>query len=116
VFSKLRPCSQVSSPVNGATISTFTDIIGTVDDTNLLSYSLEVAPASGGAFTEIANGTSIVIDGRGRNCDFELKNGSGFGLQGFIAGARFEPTTLLLPTEKDSEILREANVFQFIKS
>jgi len=32
---------------------------------------------------------------QGRNCDFELKNGSGFGLQGFIAGARFEPTTLL---------------------
>jgi len=29
-----------------------------------------------------------------RNCDFELKNGSGFYLQGFIAGARFEPTTL----------------------
>ena len=29
------------------------------------------------------------------NCDFELKNRSGFCLQGFIAGARFEPTTLL---------------------
>ncbi len=27
------------------------------------------------------------------NCDFELKNGSGFYLQGFIAGERFEPTT-----------------------
>jgi hypothetical protein len=25
-----------------------------------------------------------------RNCDFELKNGSGFCFQGFIAGARFE--------------------------
>ncbi len=25
--------------------------------------------------------------------DFELKNGFGFYLQGFIAGARFEPTT-----------------------
>jgi len=30
-----------------------------------------------------------------RNCDFELKNGSGFYLQGFIAGAGFEPTTTL---------------------
>jgi hypothetical protein len=29
------------------------------------------------------------------NCDFELKNGSGFCGRGFIAGARFEPTTLL---------------------
>jgi len=29
------------------------------------------------------------------NCDFELKNGSGFWDRGFIAGARFEPTTLL---------------------
>jgi len=28
-----------------------------------------------------------------RNCDFELKNGSGFCFQGFIAGARFEHTT-----------------------
>jgi len=27
------------------------------------------------------------------NCDFELKNGSGFYLQGFISGARFEHTT-----------------------
>lgn len=25
-----------------------------------------------------------------RNCDFELKNGSGFCFQGFIAGERFE--------------------------
>jgi len=31
---------------------------------------------------------------QGRNCDFELKNGSGFYLQGFISGARFEHTTL----------------------
>jgi hypothetical protein len=29
------------------------------------------------------------------NCDFELKNGSGFWGRGFIAGARYEPTTLL---------------------
>ena len=30
-----------------------------------------------------------------RNCDFELKNGSGFCLQGLIAGERSEPTTTL---------------------
>ena len=29
-----------------------------------------------------------------RNCDFELKNESGFCLQGFIAGEGFIPTTL----------------------
>ena len=28
------------------------------------------------------------------NCDFELKNGSGFCFQGFIAGERFEHTTV----------------------
>ena len=28
-----------------------------------------------------------------RNCDFELKNGSGFYLQGLIAGESFIPTT-----------------------
>jgi len=32
-----------------------------------------------------------------RNCDFELKNGFGFCLQGFIAGGRYEHTTLLSP-------------------
>jgi hypothetical protein len=32
-----------------------------------------------------------------RNCDFELKNGSEYYLQGLIAGGRFEPTTLLSP-------------------
>jgi hypothetical protein len=30
-----------------------------------------------------------------RNWDFELKNGSGFWGRGFIAGARYEHTTLL---------------------
>jgi hypothetical protein len=30
-----------------------------------------------------------------RNLDLELKNGSGCYLEGLIAGARFEPTTLL---------------------
>jgi len=31
-----------------------------------------------------------------RNHDFELKNGSGYYLEGLIAGARFEPTTYKL--------------------
>ena len=39
-----------------------------------------------------------------RNCDFELKNGSGFWGRGFIAGALFEPTTLL-PKSLDNTVL-----------
>ena len=37
----------------------------------------------------------LLIQTSGRNRDFELKNGSGFWGRGFIAGGRFEPTTLL---------------------
>ena len=35
----------------------------------------------------------LLIQTSGRNRDFELKNGSGFYLQGFIAGEGFIPTT-----------------------
>ncbi|NEP10260.1 MAG: DUF4114 domain-containing protein [Symploca sp. SIO2C1] len=40
-----------------------TDIIGTVSDDNLLSYTLSVAPLAGGDFVEIASGTNPVTDG-----------------------------------------------------
>ena len=35
----------------------------------------------------------MLIQTSGRNCDFELKNGSGFWGRGLIAGARYEHTT-----------------------
>src|SRR5262249_50955406 len=46
-----------------AIITAPTEVRGTVTDTDLLFYTLSVAPVSGGPFTEFARGTSNVTDG-----------------------------------------------------
>jgi len=56
------PVVSIASPVDGDMITSFVDIIGTVDDDNLLSYTLSVAPLDG-QFTQIFRGTEPVVDG-----------------------------------------------------
>jgi len=53
-----------------------------------------------------------------RNCDFELKNRVGFCGRGFIAGARYEPTTYQIfvsgsarPTIDKSQMCKELQKF-----
>ncbi len=53
-----------------------------------------------------------------KNCDFELKNGSGFWGRGFIAGARYEHTTCKIfmsgsawPTIDKSQMCKELQKF-----
>src|SRR5262249_45455334 len=75
------PVVEITSPENDAVVTTFTDIIGTVSDDNLVRYTLSVAPADSDNFTEIARGTTPVVDG--------------------VLG-RFDPTLL----ENDSYVIR----------
>ncbi len=54
------PEVDVTVPAENATITSPTDIIGTVRDPNLVSWKVEVAPVAGGAFTQIASGMAEV--------------------------------------------------------
>lgn len=57
------PVVSLTSPANGGNVTAPTDVIGTASDDNLLFYTLAVAPLGSRSFTEIARGTSPVIDG-----------------------------------------------------
>jgi YD repeat-containing protein len=57
------PQVELISPLDDAIITSPVDIIGTATDDNLLFYALAIAPLSGGAFTEIAHGTTAVTNG-----------------------------------------------------
>ncbi|NEP56504.1 MAG: tandem-95 repeat protein, partial [Symploca sp. SIO2G7] len=57
------PVIDLSSLSDGEVFTAPTDIIGTVTDDNLLSYSLSVAPVRSGEFVEIARGTDSVTGG-----------------------------------------------------
>ena len=43
-------------------ITSPTEVVGTVSDSHILSWTLAEAPLNGGAFTTIASGTSTVND------------------------------------------------------
>lgn len=58
------PTVLITTPEDDAVVTTFADVIGTVNDDNLVSYTLAVAAADGGDFTEIASGTTPVVNGR----------------------------------------------------
>src|SRR5262249_19980367 len=75
------PVVDITSPEDDAVVTTLTDIIGTVNDDNLVRYTISVAPADSDNFTEIARGTTPVING--------------------VLG-RFDPTLL----ENDSYVIR----------
>ena len=55
------PVVEIKTPEDGDRVTNITDVIGTVDDGDLVSYTLEYATLEGG-FVEIATGTSPVID------------------------------------------------------
>jgi hypothetical protein len=58
------PTVDVTVPAENATITAPTDVIGTVQDPNLVSWKLEVAPFDGGDFKQIANGTNQITNGK----------------------------------------------------
>jgi fibro-slime domain-containing protein/RHS repeat-associated protein len=62
-FNTEAPVVSFSNLVEGSIFTAPGDIIGTVTDDNLLSYSLSIAPVEGGDFVEIARGTNSVTDG-----------------------------------------------------
>ena len=57
------PVVDVTSPTDGAVITSAVDVIGTVQDANLLDYTLSVAKDGSETFTEIFHGTSTVANG-----------------------------------------------------
>ena len=57
------PTVDLTTPDDNATITAPTPIIGTVQDPNLLSYTLSLAPLGSDAFTNFFTGTSQVING-----------------------------------------------------
>jgi RHS repeat-associated protein len=57
------PEVAITAPADGAVITSPTDVTGTANDPNLLSYTLEVAPFGSTAFTQIASGTQSIVNG-----------------------------------------------------
>jgi YD repeat-containing protein len=57
------PVLELTSPSDDAVITKPTEVRGTVTDTDLLFYTLSVAPVGSEQFTEFARGTSSVTDG-----------------------------------------------------
>jgi RHS repeat-associated protein len=57
------PTVSFDTPADGSTITAPTNIIGTVSDSNLLYYTLSIAPVGSSSFTQIARGTSPVSHG-----------------------------------------------------
>ena len=57
------PQVSFTTPTYGQVIEGPVDVIGTVSDDNLISYTLSYAPFEGGQFIEIASGTSSVTEG-----------------------------------------------------
>jgi len=57
------PFVELHSPTDGITVTSPTDVLGTVEDANLVSWSLEVAPMEEGEFREIANGAQPIAGG-----------------------------------------------------
>ena len=74
------PSLAITSPEYGDLVTSFVDVIGTVDDIDgLLFYALSVAPFEGGTFHEFARGTTVVSDGvLGRFDPSVLENGDYF--------------------------------------
>jgi RHS repeat-associated protein len=57
------PVVSITSPISGDVVTTFADILGSVQDDNLLHYTLEFARVGEESYTEIARGTDPIADG-----------------------------------------------------
>jgi RHS repeat-associated protein len=60
------PTVSIDSPPDGAAVTYLTDILGRVNDANLMRYSLEFAPVDGASLTRLASGTTPVTGLLGR--------------------------------------------------
>ena len=58
------PEVDLTSPSDNITVTAPTDVIGTVKDSNLASWRLEVAPFDSGNFTQIASGTTQITNAK----------------------------------------------------
>lgn len=67
------PTVAITSPADNAALTSITEVRGTVsDDTELLLYTLEIAPSNSNVFTEIGRGNAKVNDGRLGQIDVTL--------------------------------------------
>lgn len=57
------PQINITSPANDEVVTRRIDVLGTVQDANLVYYTLEVGSVSGGPFREIARGSNSVVNG-----------------------------------------------------
>jgi RHS repeat-associated protein len=57
------PLVALTTPADGDTVTAPTQVIGTVQDPNLVSYTLSLAPVGSDSFTTFFTGTSQVTDG-----------------------------------------------------
>jgi RHS repeat-associated protein len=57
------PDVSLTAPDYGAVVTSPVDVIGTANDPNLVSYTLEVAPLGSNSFTQIASRTQSVVNG-----------------------------------------------------
>ncbi len=70
-----HPQPRSTAQADGAVVTFLTDIVGTVNDTNFLRYTLEFAPVDSAQFTRLAFGTTPVTGVLGRFDPTLLENG-----------------------------------------
>ncbi len=57
------PSAVITAPANNSTVTATTEVKGTANDANFLKYVLDYAPAGQSNFTELATGTTPVVNG-----------------------------------------------------
>ncbi|MCS7468222.1 putative Ig domain-containing protein [Stieleria sp. ICT_E10.1] len=87
------PIVSISSPTFGHQVTGPVDVIGTVTDDTLVSYTLSYAPLGGGEFIEIASGTDPVTDGVLGRFDPTLLGNDTYILQLFAQDASGKTST-----------------------
>ena len=81
------PVVAINSPAFGDQVTSVVDVIGTVTDDTLVSYTLSYAALGGGEFIEIASGTDPVTDGVLGRFDSTLLGNDTYILQLFAQDA-----------------------------
>jgi len=88
------PTVSFDTPADGDVITAPTAVIGSVSDSNLLYYTLSVAPVGSDAFTEIARGTSPVSHGTLGTFDPSLLSNDSYVLRLYAKNTGGYDTTL----------------------
>jgi len=88
------PTVSFDTPADGDVITAPTAVIGSVSDSNLLYYTLSVAPVGSDAFTEIARGTSQVSHGTLGTFDPSLLSNDSYILRLYAENSGGLDTTL----------------------